>query len=413
MQQPVAVDTPSHAPGSAQASRRQRAGGAPEAGHAATPPRARRREPFLDVFRGYALVAITLNHFTLVAHDEGVAGARSFTLTPIGLSSAAEIFVLCSGCAFALAYGRLIERSGLREAWPKALRRAGLLMLCNLLMTVLSASVITLCIPVADRFRGSFKMAGYVFGDPLFMLKEMLLLQWRPAYHDVLPLYALLLGLGPLLLFGLRHRPALTVSLSAGLWLLAATGVVTTERIGLAGWYFHPLAWQFLFLLGMLAARLEAPARVPRSRTALGVYAALLTGSFAFKIAAHHGVVPPDLRIGLGDGGAVPLDDKLTLGPLRIAHVLLLAASLAALYRRLAETPQHLLDRTLGRIGRSTLPAFVASNPLMFLAGGLLAAAPSTRLFYLLCAPLAASLLLFVLVWQRRARPALPQLQPG
>ena len=371
--------------------------GEPRIGRAAP-----RRQPFLDVYRGYALLAITLNHFALVAHDEGLATVHSFSLTPLGLSSAAEIFVLCSGYAFALAYGRLLDRAGLAGAWVKSLRRSGLLLACNLLMTIASAVIIALCIPVACRHAGSFEMARYVFNDLGFVLRAMASLQWTPAYHDVLPLYAVLLVVAPLQLLGLRRAPRATIAASAGLWLLAVSGTVSTASVGLPTWYFHPLAWQFLFLLGMAAARHNVLERLPAGRGAIVLYLLLLAAALAFKLAAHRGMIPAGLQFGLGRSGVVPLGDKLTLGPLRIAHALLLASCMMAIYRSMSARGRHLLERWLGRIGRSTLPVFVVSNPMMYLCAGLLAAYPSPRTFYALCIVLGVGLLLFAIAWQRR-----------
>ncbi len=123
-------------------------------------------------------------------------------------------------------------------------------------------------------------------------------------------------------------------------------------------------------------------------------------------------MIPPALQIGLGRTGAVPLGDKLTLGPLRIAHALLLASCMMAIYRAMSAQGRHLLERWLGRIGRSTLPVFVVSNPMMYLCAGLLAAYPSPRTFYALCLVLACGLLLFAIAWQRRtARTRAPAMQ--
>lgn len=360
-----------------------------------------RRQTFLDTYRGYALLAITLNHFAIVGHDEGLVAAHSFTLTPVGLSSAAEIFVMCSGYAFALAYGRLLNRAGFAVTWKKAARRSVLLMVCNLLMTVASATIIMSFIPIPYHQTGSFQMADDVFADFAVVLRKMVSLQWTPAYHDVLPLYALLLLVAPLQLYGLHRAPKLTVAISAGLWLLAVTNTVTPADLGLPSWYFHPLAWQFLFFLGMFASRINALDRLPTGKRVIMLYVVLLFSAFGFKLAAHGGMVPMYLRIGMGHG-AVPLDDKLTLGPLRILHALLLAACMAAIYKQIGEAGRRPLERWLGRIGRSSLPVFVVSNPLMFLAAGLLAVAPTAGLFYALSVVLALSLLCFAIVWQRR-----------
>jgi hypothetical protein len=292
-----------------------------------------RRDGFVDAWRGYALVAITLNHFGLVAHDEGLTNIHSFTLTPLGLSSGAEIFMLCSGYAFGLAYGRVLERSGPARCMAKAARRAALLLICNLLMTLMSAGMIALAIPAARRDASSFVLARYVFEDFGAVLAMMARLQWTPAYHDVLPLYVLLLLAAPVLLLWLRRMPLLAWVVSAGTWLVATTGLVTTGTIGLPTWYFHPMAWQFLFFLGMAGAEGRLLERLPCRRLVLPTCGALLAAALALKLAVHHGLLP---SVADADGMcAVPLASKLVLGPLRIAHAVVLALWVAALYRRL------------------------------------------------------------------------------
>ncbi len=277
-------------------------------------PVAFRRQPFLDIYRGYALLAITLNHFALVAHDAGLTEVHSFSLTPIGLSSAAEIFVLCSGYAFGLAYGRLLDRTGLLATSIKAIRRAKLLLICNFIMTVASAAIIVAGIPMGYRHAGSFEMANYVFSNFSQVLREMISLQWTPAYHDVLPLYALLLVLAPLQLYGIRRAPLITVALSTGAWLLAATGVVGTAELGLAGWYFNPMAWQFLFFIGMVASTRHTLERLPAGGRVILAYLLLLIAALAFKLAVRHGIVPTSLWLRRSRGGAVPLGGRSAVG---------------------------------------------------------------------------------------------------
>jgi hypothetical protein len=70
-------------------------------------PVGRTRDPRLDFFRGLAMLII------FVAHVPGNSWT-DFIPARFGFSSAAEMFVFCSGCASALAFGSVYVRRGWR-----------------------------------------------------------------------------------------------------------------------------------------------------------------------------------------------------------------------------------------------------------------------------------------------------------
>ena len=79
------------------------------------------------------------------------------------------------------------------------------------------------------------------------------MLQFQPAFMDILPLYIVLLAVLPLVLVGFRSWPGVVFSASFALWL----AVQFDNRVALAAypgpdrvWFLNPFAWQALFLLG-------------------------------------------------------------------------------------------------------------------------------------------------------------------
>src|SRR5271166_6191548 len=70
-------------------------------------PAARARDLRLDFFRGLAMLII------FVAHVPGNSWTE-YIPARFGFSSSAEMFVFCSGCASALAFGSVFARCGWR-----------------------------------------------------------------------------------------------------------------------------------------------------------------------------------------------------------------------------------------------------------------------------------------------------------
>jgi hypothetical protein len=89
--------------------------------------------------------------------------------------------------------------------------------------------------------------------QPGLALVNALLLQFQPAFMDILPLYILLLAILPLVLVGFRLSGAAIFFTSLGLWLMVQLDgrfALSTYPGPDSVWHFNPLAWQALFLLG-------------------------------------------------------------------------------------------------------------------------------------------------------------------
>src|SRR5215831_4998 len=173
--------------------------------------------------------------------------------------------------------------------------------------------------------------------------------------------YVVLLGIFPLVLLPLRRHLALPVLVSAVIYLLTLHfGWQPHSYPDDEAWYFNPLAWQFLFVIGATAGY------APYSRQALTMPSAWLA-----KLAIGITVAVAIIHISWTIHGAYeafpglllqelsPLvDDKANLAPLRLASFLALAVTAGHLVRRnnrLLHTP---VARLIIRCGQHSLQVF-------------------------------------------------------
>src|SRR3954452_8485661 len=120
--------------------------------------------------------------------------------------------------------------------------------------------------------------------NPDVTIIQALLLKFKPANMDVLPLYIVLLVMFPLVLWLLIRNA--TVALAASVALYVATWEFgwNIESYPTGHWFFNPFAWQLLFVFGAWCALGGAQrlANVRQSPAALTVAIAYLI--FAFFI---------------------------------------------------------------------------------------------------------------------------------
>ena len=85
-------------------------------------------------------------------------------------------------------------------------------------------------------------------------LRQGLLLKFKPVNLDVLPLYIVLMGLFPPVLWMMLRRPGLTMLASIALWLAARHFGWNFPAYPAGSWYFNPYCWQVLFVFGSWCA---------------------------------------------------------------------------------------------------------------------------------------------------------------
>jgi hypothetical protein len=216
-------------------------------GHGGAPPAGTVRDLRLDFFRGLALFSIFIDHI-----PNNVLA--QFTLQTVGMSDAAEVFILISGYAAGMVYGRVLDRQGMVLATARIYHRVWQLYVAHVFLFMLFMAAVAHSMGALDNplYAEEFRAADFL-KEPDVAIIKALTLQFQPAFMDILPLYIVLLGVLPLMLAGFRRAPLAVLGASFLLWF----AVQLDRSIALPAypganqvWFFNPFAWQFLFFTG-------------------------------------------------------------------------------------------------------------------------------------------------------------------
>jgi hypothetical protein len=190
---------------------------------------------------------------------------------------------------------------------------------------------------------------------------DELLLRFKPNLMDPLPLYIVLLGCLPLVLPLLLRKTWAVVAVSLAVYLLAPHLGWNLAAIADGVWYFNPVTWQLLFVLGGAAATHAGQPRPVETRrllrqplfVAAAVYA-LLAGvlTLSWRWPEIHDALMPSALSDL----LYPIS-KTDLSPVRLLHFLALAYVTAKLLPGHAWTQNWLAQQTC-RMGRYSLEVF-------------------------------------------------------
>ena len=198
------------------------------------------RDLRIDVCRGIALWWIFLDH---IPNNIG----SWLTLRNYGFSDAAEIFMFISGVTCALAYGRARQREGWSGMISRSLRRGWDIYAAFLLLTLACAIMVYL----AGRDHLADESNTRILLDhPGAALAHAAILQYRPVNTDVLPIFVLYHLLFAPLLWLLLRVPNVTLGASLLLYALVHVFGWTVPAWPNNVWFFNPLAWQLLIVLG-------------------------------------------------------------------------------------------------------------------------------------------------------------------
>jgi hypothetical protein len=316
------------------------------------------RDHRIDFYRGLALIFILWDH--IPNNPLGQLTLRNF-----GFSDAAEIFVFLAGYAAVLAYGKIALRSGYLIATARILRRAWVLYVVHIFLMVLLMGIIFVANShVETRDMIQEMNLNYFLGNPQQALVDELLLRFKPNLMDPLPLYIVLLAGLPLLLPLLIKHSFHAVALSLCLYLLTQLYGWNIPAHDGGLWYFNPLAWQTLFVLGGAAAlhasRATSVDRRPLLQQPLFVTCASLVlisvpVTLLWKWPTLHDLLIPHWI----SERLYPIS-KTNLAPARLLHFLALAYCTAKLIPR-GPWIEHWAVRKVGMMGRYSLEVFCLS----------------------------------------------------
>jgi hypothetical protein len=206
------------------------------------------RDLRLDLFRGVANWAIFLDHIP----DNVV---NWITTRNYGFSDAADLFVFISGYTASFVYARMMIERGFIVGATRLTKRVWQLYVAHIILFVIYIVSIGY---VAQRFSdpeiiNEFNVAGLV-DSAVETLRQGLLLKFKPVNLDVLPLYIVLMGIFPPVLWMMLRQPGLTMLASIVLWLAARQFGWNLPAYPGGSWYFNPYSWQVLFVFGSWCA---------------------------------------------------------------------------------------------------------------------------------------------------------------
>ena len=196
----------------------------------------------LDLYRGYALWLIFLAH---------IPGTFFNRITPwnYGFSDPAEVFIFVSGYANAYVYGRVMEQRGFIVGGAQIVRRAFEAYVAQIFLFVILIGEVFLLSHGSHALDDAANIR-VLHDRPDESILALMQLKYMPVNMNVLPLYVVVLAVSPAVLWLLRKMPALTLALAAAVYAAANLFGLNFPSFPHGYWYFNPLAWQFLFVLG-------------------------------------------------------------------------------------------------------------------------------------------------------------------
>jgi hypothetical protein len=201
------------------------------------------RDLRIDFFRGFALWCMLIDHMIK-------SWLRAITLKEYGFCDGAELFVLLSGISAGIVYHRVMVRDGLGAAWLKIARRIVAIYRAHLILFVLFIAEVGILVawlnpPAFLQFLTLDEFSAHPFRSVV----NAVLLGSEPKFFEILPLYIVLLSLLVATLPLLRW-PRLLLAGSVSLYLAARVFSVSLGSWTDA-WFFNPLAWQVIFMVGV------------------------------------------------------------------------------------------------------------------------------------------------------------------
>src|ERR1700753_975016 len=202
------------------------------------------RDLRLDLFRGVANWAIFLDHIP----DNVV---NWITTRNYGFSDAADLFVFISGYIASFVYARMMMERGFIVGATRLTKRVWQLYVAHIILFVIYiVSISYLALRFGDsEIINEFNVAGLV-DHATDTIGQGLLLKFKPVNLDVLPLYIVLMGLFPPVLWFMLRQPNSTMLASIALWLAARHFGWNFNAYPAGSWYFNPYCWQGLFVFG-------------------------------------------------------------------------------------------------------------------------------------------------------------------
>jgi hypothetical protein len=311
----------------------------------------------VDFWRGFALATIFINHIP------GIFYSR-FTHAKLSFSDSAEIFVFLAGWAL-----RYTTRSLEGRPVYLALRLGGRaieIYTAHIVITMFAIATLA----ASATFLSSPQLLEWhkvpaLFQEPALTHLGLSLLTFQLDYFNILPLYVVLMTAAPMFAVMDRYSPSVLLLLSVTIYLITLSTPVPIPTWPMDGqWFFNPLAWQLVFVLGFVLAREDGAGGFVRRHIAVIRWLSLPIVLISALI-VWFGWWP--------DSTAMPqprlffISDKTYVTPVRLVQFLALIAVATAAYPAIKRALPAVVE-FLSMLGRHSLPVFCVGS-ILSLAG--------------------------------------------
>ena len=201
----------------------------------------------------------------------------------------------------------MLER-GMFIAAMKILHRVWQLYIAHIFILIIFTALVAYNALAFDQaaYGKALRVAKF-FTEPHLAVIRALELKFQPALLDILPLYIVLLAAFPLVLLLLRRHALAALVASLGLYVAAyGFGLSLHGYPGNHPWFFNPLAWQFLFVIGAACGYARATGHVIPAAPAwlVGLALTLLVGFALIRLSwTIHGLWATFPAILIGSSG--------------------------------------------------------------------------------------------------------------
>lgn len=325
------------------------------------------RDSRIDFLRGFFILSMCIDHLGFLLQGVGYNTAlKVYTYQSIGWSSAAEFFVFFSGYVIATVYSRSLATRGFFRTQLRGLHRGWELYVRNGLIFLLVLAFIPWAFPQSEGLMSFSRLQlAPEYGDKVVL--AFMRFEYFPAFLEVLPLYMVLMAVAPAFLYLHMRSRWVPILLSGMLWLAVQFMPALNFRTP-GAWHFNPLAWQFVFFLGVWFAKERPLASFDRSNQVRKVLAALCLLTLCSALKAMDKV---NLSLPLIGAIDIPWHGKTNVEPLRLLHFLLVVWFIAVAMPSNGWIRSHALPRGVARVGTHSLDCFSASIVSCYVLAGL------------------------------------------
>ncbi len=290
----------------------------------------------------------------------------NFTLHKAAFCDAAELFVFLAGWSISHATGGPLSPQSAGRVFIRLLARAIEIYRAQLVLTAIALAILAATSLVRNNpIFLEWHNAGPAFYDPVRTTVGWVLLTHQLWFFDILPLYVVVLLMAPGFVILARWNKLAALGASLALYAVVLTyNLQLPTWPGDSGWFFNPLAWQLLLVLGFLGSEMtQDSARFRKFAHRSVPIAAILAAMFTTLTIA--GFDPDPLSV--PQPRFFFLIDKTNLSPSRVVSLLALIIAFHPVFPLISA---HLgsLGGWICGLGRNSLAVFAVGSLLSLLA---------------------------------------------